>query len=800
MKYSIFFGCLFLGLTTFAQTLIVSDSVSGQPLELVSVASQSPRAFAVSNAHGEVEALPFNGSAKIEFRLMGYKSLQISYTELENQGFKVFLKPGITLTPTVVSASRSRRPEVDVPQRVTSIGPREISLRNPQTAADLIGSTGEVFIQKSQQGGGSPLLRGFATNRVLIAVDGIRMNNAIFRSGNLQNIISLDPFAIEQAEVLFGPGSVMYGSDAIGGVMSFQTLSPQLSLSGKPFIKGSAVARTSSANNELTRHFDVNIGWKKWALLSSFSHNRFDHLRMGSYGPADYLRPFYVQRIDSTDRIVTNSDPKLQIPTAYEQVNLMQKIRFRPNTHWDFTYGFHYSETSDYGRYDRHIRHDDFGGPRSAEWYYGPQVWAMNSLNVTNNSSNLMYDELVLRIAYQYFAESRHDRSFGKSQKRHRYEEVQALSLNLDFRKDLGKRSRVNYGLEAVHNDVFSKGSDENVKTGDMITGPARYPQAEWKSYAAFVTLTTKLSEKFSLHGGARYNYVLMDAQFVTQFYPFPFTEAHVAKGALTGSLGAVYKPVESWVIAVNLSSGFRAPNVDDLGKVFDSEPGKVIVPNPNLKPEYARNAEITMAKQFGSFLKLDFSGYYTLLSDAMVRRDFTLNGSDSLMYDGQMSRIQSLQNAASASVQGVQAGFELTPLPGLSLSAHANYQVGEEELEDGRISSLRHAAPAFGVAKMGYQAKKLRLELSLFYSEAVSFERLAEEERGKTELYTADKNGNPWSPAWYSLNINAMYQLTDSWQLTAGVENITDRRYRPYSSGMAAAGRNLVLAVRAGF
>src|SRR5690606_22275722 len=98
----------------------------------------------------------------------------------------------------------------------------------PQTAADMLAGSGEVFVQKSQLGGGSPMIRGFATNRLLYAVDGVRMNTAIFRAGNLQNVINLDPFATESVEVIFGPGSVMYGRDAIGGVMSFQTLMPRL--------------------------------------------------------------------------------------------------------------------------------------------------------------------------------------------------------------------------------------------------------------------------------------------------------------------------------------------------------------------------------------------------------------------------------------------------------------------------------------------------------------------------------------------------------------------------------------------
>lgn len=108
------------------------------------------------------------------------------------------------LDDVVISATRWRQTTDNVPSKIISISPEEINLQNPQTAADLLNISGKVFIQKSQQGGGSPMIRGFATNRLLYTVDGVRMNTAIFRGGNLQNVINLDPLATERAEVFSG--------------------------------------------------------------------------------------------------------------------------------------------------------------------------------------------------------------------------------------------------------------------------------------------------------------------------------------------------------------------------------------------------------------------------------------------------------------------------------------------------------------------------------------------------------------------------------------------------------------------
>jgi hemoglobin/transferrin/lactoferrin receptor protein len=239
---------------------------------------------------------------------------------------------------------------------------------------------------------------------------------------------------------------------------------------------------------------------------------------------------------------------------------------------------------------------------------------------------------------------------------------------------------------------------------------------------------------------------------------------------------------------------------VDDAGKVFDSEPGYVIVPNPDLKAEYAYNAEIDVAKVFGDVVRIDVAAYYTYLSDAMVRRNFTLNGQDSIMYGGEMSQIQAIQNAASATVYGVQAGLEIKLPEGFGISSQFNYQKGEEELDDGTTSQLRHAAPWFGISSLTYTAQKLKLDLYAAYNGEVPFEDMPQEEQGKDYMYAIDADGNPYSPGWYTLNFKAMYHLNELLSITAGLENITDQRYRPYSSGLVASGRNFILSLKANF
>lgn len=801
MKKIIWLVLLMYG-TLQAQNLNIKDSKTNEALAYVTLYSETPRANATTDIDGVVDVTAFKNAEKIEVRMIGYKELSTSYNQLKEKKFVLLLEQqSFSVDDVVVSAVKWKQKNTEVAMKISSISSKDVLLQNPQTAADMLSSSGEVFVQKSQQGGGSPMIRGFSTNRLLYSVDGVRMNTAIFRSGNLQNVISIDALSTENAEILFGPGSVIYGSDAIGGVMSFTTLQTKFSETKKPNVKGSVVVRYASVNNEITGHFDVNVGFKKWALLSSLSYSKFGDLKMGSHGPDEYLRNYYVERIDSVDVIKENDDPLIQKPTAYSQINMMQKVSYKPTEYLRFDYGFHYSESSNYGRYDRHIRTRN-GLPRSARWDYGPQIWMMNNLAIEYSKANVIFDQMRITLAHQYFKESRIDRNFNKESESTNTEKVFAYSVNLDFIKKIKERHQVVYGFEFVNDVVHSFGEEKDISTGEVIAGPSRYPFAGWATAAAYINYQFKVSEKVNLQGGLRYSHFFVDADFSNNqsFYNLPETSATLNDGALTGSVGMIYSPAKSTKIMANFSTGFRAPNIDDMGKIFDSEPGSVVVPNTNLKSEYVYNGEIGISQVIKDIVKIDFTAYYTYLQNALVRRDFTLNGQDSIMYLGTLSQVQAIQNAANANVFGAQIAIELKLPKGFSLNGTFNYQKGVEELDSGEQSASRHAAPMFGAAHLKYKYQALYLDIYTQFSGGVKFEDLPVGEQSKDYIYAIDENGNPYSPAWATLNFKAQYQVVKWFGVSAGIENILDSRYKTYSSGIAAPGRNFILSVRACF
>lgn len=784
-----------------AQTISVIDKVTREALPGVIVYSPKTQQSATTNAKGKVD---FKTTDSISFKFIGYESVSLSLQALEASKFQVELTEShISLNEVVVSSNRWEEEKIETPNRIETINRKEIAFQNPQTSADLLETSGYVYVQKSQMAGGSPNIRGFGTNRVMLVVDGVRMNNAIFRAGNLQNVISIDASSIESTEVLFGPGAVMYGSDAIGGVMDFHTLKPTFADSSKLYIGGSAYGRFSTANTEKTGHFDVTIGSKKWSFLTSISYSDYEDLRAGSFGNSYFLRPYYVQTIDNKDSMITNTDSTLQVGTAFSQLNVMQKIHFQPSEKWNIEYGFYYSITSNAPRYDRlYVDANNDGTLDNAEWYYGPQKWMMNRLGMSNSTSTKLYDEVNLVVAVQNYEESRHDRKFNSKQLRNQTETVDAFSGNLDFDKRLNDKATLFYGAEAVFNKIGSVSYRKHIETEVEMPTTTRYPNGStWQAYGAYANLKYKLTPKMILNAGARYSYYMIKADFDTTLFPFPFVHAENKSGALNGSLGLVYSPDRRWQVYANASTGFRAPNMDDLGKVFESEAGSVVVPNANLKPEYAYNAEIGTAKTIGNFLKVDVCGYYTLLNNALARRSFQYEGKDSIEYDGQLSQVLAIQNITSAYVYGIQAGIDFDLGKGVGISSKISYQKGEEQSEDSLLYYPKpHVAPIFGVTHITYVRKKLKLDLYAQYNEKMSYSDLPLVDRTDNAPYAKDANGLPFTPSWYTINFKGAYYINKYVALDLGIENITNQLYRPYSSGLSAAGRSFIVALRAKF
>jgi hemoglobin/transferrin/lactoferrin receptor protein len=340
--------------------------------------------------------------------------------------------------------------------------------------AGLLEHSGKVFVQRSQLGGGSPVIKGFEASRILLVVDGVRLNNAIYRTGHLQNVITIDDDILERVEVLSGPASTIYGSDALGGVIHLQTKQPQLGQ-----LHTNVSTRYSSAFNEFTGHADVNIGTRKFASLTSFSVSSYGNLRQGGNRTTKYAdfgkRAAYITQIDGVDSMVQNGNVNIQKYSNYHQYDLLQKFLWQPGAGQSHQLNVQYSTSSDIPRYDR-LTDTRNGALRWAEWYYGPQERLMASYNYQSKQIKGFFDELKAGASFQHIEESRMQRAYRKSLRENRIERIDVWAGNLDLRKSTARHD-LHVGADAQFNALGSTAFNYDVRSGVKSSGlVTRYP------------------------------------------------------------------------------------------------------------------------------------------------------------------------------------------------------------------------------------------------------------------------------------------------------------------------------------
>lgn len=790
-RYIILYLFLLFSFNSKSQIIKVVNSKNNQAIENVYIFDS--KNSCLSDFDGMADISSFHDDILI-FQHPSFQNITLNLKQLAQINYIVKLKPDIfSIKEIIVSASKWEQNKNEIPLKVLSIHHEEIQNSTAQTSADLLKVSNQVYIQKSQLGGGSPMIRGFSANRVLLVLDGVRLNNAIYRSGNLQNVLNIDPNSLAQTEIILGPGSIIYGSDAIGGVIDFHTLQPKYATSKKKKFHFSYKSRYSSANKEVMNHAQYHLQSQKIAWIGSMTYSDFSDLKMGKHGSNDYLRTEYVSRKNGEDIIIQNSDPEIQKKSAYSQFNILQKLRYKASESTDLLYNFQYSETSNIPRYDRLIQYKD-GHLKYGDWYYGPQKLQFHSFTLSHKQSSSFFDSFKVVTAYQNYKESRHSRNFGSYSLKNRIENLDIYSINADAEKQINSKFHFFYGGEWTLNLLSSKGKKENLKTKECEKISSRYPDdSNYSSLAFYTNLKWKLNQKWTLNSGIRYSHFWLDSSLDPEFYDYPFSKLDLSTGSLNGGIGITLKTDNQWVVKVNTTTGFRAPNIDDVAKIFDSEPGKVVVPNKNLKSEYIYNFELNLNKKFANQLLIDINAFYSYLDNAMVRKNYTFNGKSTIIYDDVESQVQAIVNADHAQVWGGNVSVTLKITEQFSAFSSINYTKGE--YKDG--SAVRHVPPLFCTSYLKYKNNKFTSKLEFEFNKKISFNNLATSEKDKPHLYAKDRNGKPYSPSWTVFNLKNQFHLSKKWNLNFSVENIFNKRYRPYSSGINAAGRNFIIGMR---
>lgn len=682
-------------------------------------------------------------------------------------------------------------------QKVDLITSQRIAEVNAPTLAELLQNTGNVFVQKSQLGGGSPVLRGFEASRILLVVDGIRMNNAIYRAGHHQYLITVDQQMLDRVEVLYGPASTLYGSDALGGAVLMRTRQPQLSTTGTTRFTANNLVRYASAANERTVHNDINLGGKQWAWLQSYTVSDFDDLRMGNRYPGKYpnfgRRSQYIDRINGTDSVVRNGDDRIQRFSGYRQWDLAQKLLFHPSDRVNHTLNLQWSSTTDIPRYDR-LQDVRNGNLRWAQWYYGPQERGLASYEL-NLAKAGWFDNLRFNAAYQRMEESRHQRSYRSTSLDSRIEEVNIGNFTLDGKK-FWKQHELTLGADAQLNDVQSTARRTHIGTGAVTKLDTRYPNggSNMNYYGLYAQhLWKSPNGKWVLNDGIRFQAVSLRSHIAdNSFLNLPFTRIEQNNAAITGNMGAAYTPHTRTRITASLASGFRSPNVDDLARIFETGNNQLIVPNRDIQPEYTYTADLGISHNIGAVVRVEANGFYTWFRNAIALAPYTLNGQSTVLYNGANVPVFANSNINRAYLYGAQANITARIASVWELTSALTYTYGRLQQPGKAEVPLDHIPPVYGRTGVTLHTGKWKAEAFALYN---GWKRVKDYNPfGEDNLQYATPDG---MPAWYTLNVNGSWSPVANITLQAGVENILDRNYRVFASGFSAPGRNVMLALR---
>jgi len=670
------------------------------------------------------------------------------------------------------------------------------------------------------------------SNRVLLVVDGVRMNNAIYRKGHLQNAITVAPNMLDRTEVVFGPTSVIYGSDALGGVIHYYTKTPKIS--EKKEVKASFFSRYSTVNNETTNQGSVELRFPKWASFTSVSHSNFEDLTMGknrSHGFNDWGKvTYYSENVNGnySEFPTLNPDSNVQRNTGYNQTDVLQKFYVPLSKNTDLKLNIQYSTSSDIPRFDRLTELNDESDPSSlkfAEWYYGPQERLLISPQLEIHPKKKWMQRGVFTLAYQNIKESRIQRKFGSLERSYREEEVDIFSINGDFSVPLAKNRNLGYGFEVDYNDVNSNsfGKVLNI-VNNKIAGfngdfavQSRYPDggSSYLSSALYVDYSEDISSKSTLSSGIRFTNTHLEAKWIdTTFITLPDADISLNNTAVTATLGYVYKPVRDWQFNAVLSSGFRSPNIDDVGKIREKS-NRLTIPNVDLKPEHAYSAEVGFNKFFNNRkFKIGANIYYTLLDNYIYRDPLPMtNPALVLNYDGDEFSTDNVEsfdilanvNRKNAYVTGFTLNYQGKLFKNWSTIGSITYTKGRTFDTDEAMSSI---PPLFGNFDVNYVNDKLEAGINFRFNARKDIEDFNVNEGidnvEQTPVVDPDaslaKEKYFGSPSWQTMSVFTRYNLSKNISVQGRLDNIFDEHYREFASGVSAPGRNLSLSVFANF
>ncbi len=643
------------------------------------------------------------------------------------------------LDEVILTSQRYAQTKFSVPYSIQSVNQSYLENYQPRTAPEALTGVNGVFVQKTNHGGGSPFLRGLTGNQTLILVDGIRLNNSTFRYGPNQYLNTIDPYTIGKIEVAKGTGSVQYGTDALGGVIQVFTKEPQYVQEGSGW-SGRAVSKYMSGDMEKTVRGEAGYATKNTGVQIGATYRNFGDLIGG----------------DTTGR---------QSPSGYKVFSFDAKAKFRIQDNYELTFAHQFLRQQHVPVYHRIVL-ENF-----AVNEFDPQQRMLSYARLEKETKNNLFKKLELIASWQHTTEGRNSRKNGSTVLRKELDEINTLGFSSNVSSQFSKAWSSNSGIEMYTDKVNSMREDISLQNNTSRALRGLYPDASRYTNLSVYSLHHFNFSRWAVEGGVRYNI------FSVRINDTTLGDVQIRPSAFVYNAALMYNITTRQRVYITVSSGYRAPNIDDMGTLGIVD-FRYEVPTASLKPEKSLNTEIGYKFKAGKW-----SGtaavYYMHLSDLIAR----------IKTEGQIIsgyQVYAKENIETAYIKGVETELNYDLLQGLTFTGNLAYSYGRNAT---RQEPLRRIPPLNGRVLSSYRKQNWFASAELLYASAQN--RLAQ---GDKEDNRIPQGG---TPGWNILNLYTGYQWK-ALRFNTGLQNMFNKDYRTHGSGINGAGRSVWLSVAA--
>lgn len=749
MKFVSTICCLLVSQCAFAQFIKgeVIDNKSNLPIPDVHIQWVNTSVGTVSDSEGKFQLTSLSGARAIRISAVGFSTREVKIED-SSDTLRFVLEPSVMMLSqgVVVTAKRQDDLSSEVSQSVTVVS-QELLLQNgPRTTPEALMNQTGVWVQKTNHGGGSPIIRGLVGNQVLLLVDGIRLNNSTYRYGPNQYLNTVDPGLVDRIEAIRGSGSVLYGSDALGGVVQVISKTPAFS-SHKTNVSGSVMGKWMSGGMEKSGRAELEIGSRRIAFQGGFSERHFGEL-------------------------IAGGDLGTLSPTGYNERAGDAKLLVRTGTSGLLTASFQQLKQFDVPRYDQVSQ----GG--YSVYNFDPQMRQLSYLKWETTSKSPWVQTLRLTGSLNRSVEGLYSQKTNSTTVRKQRDEVNTLGFIAEVISNPTTHWNVQSGIEYYFDKVGSEAADLNTLTNEETAVRGSYADGSTAANLAIFTNHQVEWRKFQFSSGLRFNAVTVAVEDAT------FGNQKINPAAWVGNLGVMYEITPHIRAILSGNTGFRAPNVDDMSKFGAVEATVFEIPSANLAPERSSTIE-TGFKFSGKKYAGTITAYQTQLSDLIDRVPATYEGSPT--YDGK--NVYQKQNVGEAIIKGFEAEGEVSILSEMSMYGSLTYTYGDNKTKQ---EPMRRIPPLFGRVGVYYRHNGwwVKGEVAM----AGEQDRLAAGDKSDVRISSRLEDGV--MPGWTCLNFYAGYQYK-SVSIQASLINLLNKAYRIYASGVDEYGRSIAITLR---